>query len=506
MATAFSSDGSEIIQRSIEVSAIQASLEADLPSAYEIPRCVDFIRKNGYSKVALQFPDELLPDSSSIVKLLQQETSATVFILADTSYGSCCVDEIAAQHANADSIIHFGRACLSPTSRLPVLYVFGRRPIDEDHCCEIFQEFFGDSSKPVVVMYDVVYAHCVDSLARRLMEVLPVVVVSRIVDPAIDLGRNTLNLNNSRTSSGGDDDDGTDVDLALLSMSNTFCQFGRRFTIGCEHALEDYAVFYVGAQTTTLTNLMMTYNRCPFFTYDPEQRRSHRETLNVNRALMKRYYLIERARDANVVGIVAGTLGVRDYLTVINQLKTLLKKAGKKTYTFVVGKLNVAKLANFMEVDIYVLVSCPENSLIDSSEFYKPVVTPFEMEIACNRAREWTGEYVTDFRQILPGAAKHVELPSSDSEEREVPTDISLVTGKLRSLGRTEEASDVTASDALVRRDKMMTVGTVHANASEFLAGRSWQGLEQQLGQTPVAKAVEGRLGIAASYSGESTG
>lgn len=30
------------------------------------------------------------------------------------------------------------------------------------------------------------------------------------------------------------------------------------------------------------------------------------------------------------------------------------------------GKLNVAKMANFMEVDCYVLVSCPENSLIDS--------------------------------------------------------------------------------------------------------------------------------------------
>lgn len=30
------------------------------------------------------------------------------------------------------------------------------------------------------------------------------------------------------------------------------------------------------------------------------------------------------------------------------------------------GKLNVAKMANFMEVDCYVLVACPENSLIDS--------------------------------------------------------------------------------------------------------------------------------------------
>ena len=55
-----------------------------------------------------------------------------------------------------------------------------------------------------------------------------------------------------------------------------------------------------------------------------------------------------------------------------------------------VGKLNVPKMANFLEIDIYVLVACPENSLIDSHEFFKPVVTPFEMELACMR-------YVTDW-------------------------------------------------------------------------------------------------------------
>jgi diphthamide biosynthesis protein 2 len=50
-----------------------------------------------------------------------------------------------------------------------------------------------------------------------------------------------------------------------------------------------------------------------------------------------------------------------------------------------------------------VLVACPQNSLIDSKEFAKPVVTPFEMEVACNQARQWTGDYVADFTQLLPG-------------------------------------------------------------------------------------------------------
>lgn len=127
------------------------------------------------------------------------------------------------------------------------------------------------------------------------------------------------------------------------------------------------------------------------------------ESVSINRALMKRYYAIERAKDASVVGILVGTLGVADYLTILQQLKETIGRAGKKSYTFAMGKLNVPKLANFLEIDVFVLIACPENSLLDSSEFYKPVVTPFEMEVACNKNREWSEEYVTDFHHLLPG-------------------------------------------------------------------------------------------------------
>ena len=40
-------------------------------------------------------------------------------------------------------------------------------------------------------------------------------------------------------------------------------------------------------------------------------------------------------------------------------------------------------------------------------------------------------------------------------------------------------------------------------NKGEFLQNRSWTGLEQNLGQTEVTKAVEGLKGIAAEYSNE---
>lgn len=39
-------------------------------------------------------------------------------------YASCCVDVVAAQHINADAIIHFGDSCMSIPPTIPLLYVF----------------------------------------------------------------------------------------------------------------------------------------------------------------------------------------------------------------------------------------------------------------------------------------------------------------------------------------------------------------------------------------------
>lgn len=189
-------------------------------------------------------------------------------------------------------------------------------------------------------------------------------------------------------------------------------KFGRQFSVEAAGELQDYAMFYVGAEGLALTSFMLTWNRCPFSSFDPSTGCGRRETLNVNRALQRRLYLVERARDAGVVGILAGTLGVAGYLAVLQRLRRLLHRAGKRSYTLAVGKPNPAKLANFPEVDIFVLVACAQNSLLDSSDFYRPVVTPYELELACNPAREWTGNYITDFRDLLPGNSWR-QLPST---------------------------------------------------------------------------------------------
>ncbi|XP_008436556.1 2-(3-amino-3-carboxypropyl)histidine synthase subunit 2 [Poecilia reticulata] len=487
MADAFSSSSETVIQRVVDVSLKENTPAEKLIELYQITKTCAFISEHHFGKVALQFPDELLVDSAAVAAEIERKSQAKTFILGDTSYGSCCVDEVAAEHVGADCIVHYGNACLSPSKRLPVMYVFEKLTLDVEKCAVSFRELYMDKQTHILLLYDVNYDHAIGDLLTLLSPEYPNLIATEL---AVE-GENCYSHGQINKETRPSEDDN----------SQTVCQFGRRFSLKSGSSLTDYRMFYVGPEGATLRNFMMTWNRCSFCSFDPVSMTGRVETVNVNRALMKRYYAIERAKDANVVGILVGTLGVADYLTIIQQLKETLHRAGKKSYMFAMGKLNVPKLANFLEIDIFVLIACPENSLLDSSEFYKPVVTPFEMEVACNRKREWSEEYVTDFRHLLPGGQSHV--PMADQQEGDDETDVSLITGALRSRNLLSGEPAVSSfGSSVVLRNQTTTVADANS-AATFLAGRSWRGLEQKLGETPVVKAVQGRRGIAIAYEDE---
>ncbi|KAF9366344.1 Diphthamide biosynthesis protein 2 [Mortierella sp. NVP85] len=592
----FADDGSAVISRQIEVQESQLVADAQnkislCSEVYEIDRTVSIITERGYKRVALQFPDELLRDSGLVAQLIREQTGSGVYILADTSYGSCCVDEVAAQHIAADVIIHYGRSCQSPTARLPVIYVFGKQPVDIQDCASAFDGLFSeDKTKRIILMYDVIYAHCIDDLLETLEAKMRYtnIVKSRVEtesnlgyvlssqngDCSSDIGcyqqkqsccntdrDSTVHTSpsccqkgldrsgsSSATPSGcqtasstmatiqqqpqplkGEDASGSDSSAESAAKRR---RFGRTYDLPEGDSIEDYTLFYVGDESPTLSNIIMTHSKCEVYSYNPVKKEGRLESAQVNRALMRRYFLVQKAKDADIIGIAVGTLGVASYMTMIQHLKALIESKGKKAYTFVMGKLNVAKMANFMEIDCFVYVACPENSLIDSKEFYRPIVTPYELEIALSKSREWTGEYITDFQQLLPedgqigvdkvkisqtqlDAASDREnedgLSDQDSDEDEVPH-FSLVTGQLKQ-SRTYSSNKVDSKElaALMKgtqdltvRDKNTSVATLMSSAAgEYLQSRQFKGLEVKLGETPVVLATEGRAGIARGYNSE---
>merc|ERR1712142_411378 len=104
----------------------------------------------------------------------------------------------------------------------------------------------------------------------------------------------------------------------------------------------------------------------------------------------------------------------------------------------------------------------------------------------------------SDSVRIFVGESDCVDFEGFASDER---SDVSLITGKLRNMGRGED--EVRGDEkSLVKRDDGTIVALANTGAG-YLQTRSWQGLEQKLGQTEVKKASEGERGIAMGYDKE---
>lgn len=485
MESTFSSPAEAALQREAGPGGLLTSRE-DLDRVYELERISGFISDLGCLRVALQFPDKLLGDAGAVAARLEDITGSKMFILGDTAYGSCCVDVLGAEQAGAQALVHFGPACLSPPARpLPVAFVHGQRSVALELCAQAFVARNPDPTASVVLLSEPACAHALEALATLLRPRCSDLLVSR---PALPLpGEGSLN-----------------------SEPEPLERFGRHFPLAPGRRLEEYGAFYVGGSEANpdldpdLSRLLLGWAPGqPFSSCCPDTGHTQDESARAGRLRARRHYLVERARDARVVGLLAGTLGVARHREALAHLRNLTRAAGKRSYVLAVGRPTPAKLANFPEVDVFVLLACPLGALAPqpSDGFFQPILTPCELEAACNPAWPPPGlaPHLTHYADLLPGSPFHVPLPPPDSELWDTP-DVSLITGDLRPPTAWKPSGDP-ASSALAPRPQLELIES--SPAALFLSSRSWQGLQPCLGQTPVTGAVSGRRGIAIAYEDE---
>jgi diphthamide biosynthesis protein 2 len=126
-----------------------------------------------------------------------------------------------------------------------------------------------------------------------------------------------------------------------------------------------------------------------------------------SRLLQKRLFALHSAMASDVFGLVVGNVGLASSKDLLDQLRKQLKKASKKSYTLSVGRLNPAKLANFAEIECFVLVGCAEGGVVDSKDFLRPIITPWEMLLALKGPEnDWKPEQWTlDLSRVLDGTS-----------------------------------------------------------------------------------------------------
>ena len=532
------------------IAALPPLADEQLALTYEVQRTVREIRAGRWRRIALQFPDHMLAHGPRVYDLLRRglarapalpaDTSNTgepaaadavekLFILGDTSYGACCVDEVAAEHVDADVVVHYGRSCLSPPSLLPVIYVFTAQPLALHAVLDTFIHTYPDRQAKVVLMADLPYTHHMPTLHASLR----------------DQGYTHLYT--------------ADV---LHNPSSPLPNRSIPPEASCSaHGLRDYALFHVADPPTALLLTLSSrvasihiYSTTPT-TLDSPSGPPAASQANTAQTLRRRYALLTSLATTPVFGILINTLSVQNYMHILSHVQRQIAAAGKKSYTFVVGKVNAAKVANFSEVGGWVVIGCWESSLIESRDFWRPMITPWELEIALQKDTErvWTGGWEANFQKVLDDGADsattqntsngrqsrsvHEEPPPApdaegngdyDSDEESAPPEFDLRTGRYVSHSQpmrlqsnaknrgqsTEDIGSAPTSSALAKRanGSVASIGGIVSPGAEFLRSqRTWQGLGSDHGtgldehdrsntNMHAAKMEQGRSGIAKGY------
>jgi diphthamide biosynthesis protein 2 len=520
-------DGSRVFleDSTAAVATTQAqTIVEDLPSYFEIERIASLIQRHAF--VAVQFPDTLICYMAKVLELLQDaHPNGLVFGLT----GGCCPDLVTAAHLNATALVQYGHACLSQAGQtaIEIIHGFGQKDIDVAACVDVVKSA---NVRRLLVFYSLEYAHAIEEMQTSLSEQADVLVLvgeipeRRSSATARAASRPCCSSSETGGSSSccreGAADEATHADDrhvgAVVATELDVVTIGG--LIVDRQALETfqdggYSVLYLGSNENLqfLTIAMRLASRSPPESLFAINLQGQVEPVAGDRAsqlLKSRFYLIQKAKLCHVFGILVADVN-RDETSIqgtISSVQKLLRDENRVSYTFVVGSLSPAKLANFGEIDCFVLLACPEHSILqhNNTDYHVPVVTPYELLVAFERV-PW-GTYET--QASIDSMLETTNSAGSEKYENDEQTDsdapfFSLVTGtyqqqqgRFGNRGAALEADDPASLQQLPGKGVLSTYTSA---AAEWLQSRDYKGLVVDK-NAPVGPATPGRIGIASKY------
>ena len=195
--------------------------------------------------------------------------------------GSCCIDKVAGEHGNAGGIIHFGPACLSVPSKdcPPVLWLFEQSDVDTSIIIDILKNV----QQPTLLLTETRTFHVLSKLEQVLdNENLIFSTIMQEFDPNVD----------------------------RPIVSGGYQIQGRQFMLPQSVNLSDLSLFYIGKESLTLTNILMNIPFKSVSVFDDDTNNISGEPGQAISCIRKRFVMVQKAKDANVIGIVVGTLGI----------------------------------------------------------------------------------------------------------------------------------------------------------------------------------------------------
>lgn len=304
---------------------------------FDLCSVLNLIKKHKFTRIALQFPDEHLPKCVTVYQFLKinADDCVDISITADSTWGSS-VDDVSAMHNDADLLVYFG-SDLSSSGSIPVVIVPERKPLDMSQCIEKIVNRLVNLQDKVcspkyMLLYEPSYAHHISDFICALNIETPNTTISVAKLPMCADFENWRPIAGSNIVAA--------VKLGGLEVD--------------ADAMADLSIglIYLGDKHEQLVNIILKASSRAVVWCSPSSGECTVVHGDKSREFQERYGGMLRVRASRVVGIIVGSMGLTGDATrdLVARLQTLIGAARKKSYCFVMGRLNESKLCNFPEV------------------------------------------------------------------------------------------------------------------------------------------------------------
>lgn len=351
---------------------------------FEIPKILKTIHKIKAKKITLQFPDGLLAYAPLVIDTIQTHFPGTdCIIMDDVVYGACCIDD---QSLKSDLLIHFGHSCLVPVTEMETrtLYIFVDIKIDINHLYEMIIKNFKER---VAIIGTIQFNSSVNKL-KRLLE-------NRRKENCccIKINEDKLwkesKIESLPVDNNGIQENGFNSD----SVSSLECNCVEPIVpqvkplspgevLGCTSPIISGVkdVVYIGDGRFHLESAMIRNPSLNFYKYCPFTKKLSREYYDFEKMKRIRENEIRKALDGKSFGVILGSLGRQGNKKIFENIVKKLESLGKyKIYKIIVDEINQKILDNYSFIDSFIQVSCPRLSIDWGSNYYKPLLSPFEL-------------------------------------------------------------------------------------------------------------------------------
>jgi diphthamide biosynthesis protein 2 len=304
---------------------------------FDITDAIAKIIEYQFSRVVLQFPDDLLSQSINIYRQLRTSLpdSVDIFITADSTFGGS-VDDISAEHIRSDIILYFGTD-ISSSASIPVMILPLKKNVSPEKIKSTLEDYFLQEGtlRPDLtglLICDPGYMHSVSALFEAVRDVCP----DNLIVGSYPRSTHLKTWTPERHPQDH------------IHWENIgACLFTRE-----QVSLSKY-VIYIGEKKEQLLSILLRMSECNVISISPLNSYAIKQyTGSEMKEFRERYVNVMRAKDASIIGIIIGSMGFSqdDLKTSVRQLTLLIEAANKKCYCFVMGRINESKLCNFPEV------------------------------------------------------------------------------------------------------------------------------------------------------------